>query len=72
MKRIKSLIKLTNRDKESLNEKEQSRVIGGHCMCGCWYSDCGGSSDEANRDANADDNLGSEWPEGDAEWNYAH
>ena len=75
MKRVKSLIKLTNRKPESLNEKEQSLVIGGNCGCGCFYSDCGGSSSEDNAEANqigSPDGLHSPVPWHAEEWNYAN
>ena len=67
MKRVKSLIKLTNRNPERLNEKELSQVIGGSCGCGCFYADCGGSSTYDNWEANDEDSLHSELPPCDDE-----
>lgn len=74
MKRVKSLIKLTNLNSETLNEKDLNRVIcgaGEYCYCGCWYSECGGSSDGDNDAYNDRDDLFSFIPIGQAEWNYA-
>lgn len=62
MEQVKSLIKLTNLKSESLNEKEQSRLMGGHCICGCFYADCGGSSRHDNASANRADNAHSQIP----------
>ncbi len=54
MKRIKNLIKLTNLNSESLNEKELSHVSGGvgECYCGCFYETSEGSSTFDNETAN--------------------
>jgi len=68
MKQIKSFIKQTNRNLESLKKKEQNVVIGGGCGCACAYSNCGGSSTTDNKNANTADNLGSLLPAG-TEWN---
>ena len=70
MKRVKNLIKLTNLNSESLNEKEQSVVYGGSCGCGCWYSECGGSSMYDNSSANAEYGIHSIY-ELRAQGNYA-
>lgn len=72
MKRVKNLIKLTNLNSESLNEKELNQVIAGEetvCMCGCYYSECGGSAEMDNADANSNEGLYSEVPFDQAEWN---
>ena len=71
MNRVKNLIKLTNLNSKSLNEKEQNLVIaGGDCYCGCYYADCGGSSEALNRQANDQGDLMSTTP-GEGSWCYA-
>jgi natural product precursor len=74
MKHVKSLIKLTQLNSASLNEKELDWVIAGSgsCACGCYYSECGGSSDHDNGCANYDGGKISRDPTGQAEWNGAH
>jgi hypothetical protein len=67
MKRIKNLIKLTQLNSESLNEKELNRVSAGH-FCGCFYENCGGSSTSGNDAANEKNNLYSVVREIPAEW----
>ena len=74
MKRVKSLIKLTNLKSERLNEKEQTFVSGGGTIwCGCYYSECGGSSTEDNDEANLaiSPTTVSIKPVDQAEWNDA-
>lgn len=76
MKRVKSLIKLTNLNLESLNDKKLNHVIAGQvttCWCGCWYSECGGSSNVDNSLGNSGlpGGGGSVWPpSAPAEWNF--
>jgi natural product precursor len=54
MKKLKSLINLTNLNSENLNEKELSHLIGGECChCGCFYCSCGGASNSDNYGANS-------------------
>jgi hypothetical protein len=75
MKRVKSLIKLTNLKSENLNEKALNLVIAGaagFCYCGCYYSECGGSSQVDNDVYNRRGDKMSFLPIGKAEWNYAH
>jgi natural product precursor len=62
MKHVKRLIKLTNRNTESLSDKEQRLIIGGHCVCGCFYAGCGGSSSDDNEEANWEGNKHSQVP----------
>ena len=74
MKKIKKFIKLSNRNLENLNEKEQSVVVAGaesYCSCGCFYSDCGGSSIADNTIINIELGLCSVEPVDEAEWNGA-
>ncbi len=71
MRKIKNLIKLTSLNAEGLNGREQNVVSGGSFSCGCWYSQCGGSSEGGNLNANGQANLHSLKPEGQAEWNFA-
>ena len=72
MKRVKNLIKLTNLNSESLNEKELNQVIAGDvivCHCGCYYSECGGASTMDVADANSNEGFYSEVPFDEVEWN---
>lgn len=70
MKRVKNLIKLTNLNSEKLSEKELNHVIGGHCTCGCFYENCGGSTQWNNMEANEARDLHSEYPPVGAELYY--
>lgn len=53
-------LKLSRLEAKKLNEKEMGMINGGigitvtvrTCTCSCYYADQGGSSIEANRDAN--------------------
>jgi len=74
MKEIKGLIKLTNLNSEKVNDKELKYVSGGFCGCGCYYSNCGGSSDVDNAAANAGSNppiISSFPPASIKEWNFS-
>ncbi len=63
MKRVKNLIKLTNLNSERLNEKELCHAMGsGFGYCGCYWANCGGSSDAANSAANKKGGLDSPLP----------
>ncbi len=68
MKRVKNLIKLTNFNSKSLNEKDLNQVTGGQCFCGCFYENCGGSSTSYNGGANRSSNLTSVVRELPAQW----
>lgn len=71
MKRIKSLVKLSNVNAEKLSEKDQSGISGGNsCFCGCYYETCYGSSTANNAIANARYGWISLPPIGKAEWGY--
>lgn len=69
MKRIKSLVKLTNVNAEKLSSKEKSEITGGH-FCGCFYELCEGSSRSDNNDANEPGGLESPYPAGQAYYGY--
>lgn len=48
-------IKLTTKESEILSEKEMNSVKGGvSCACSCYYAESGGSSIDANGDANSE------------------
>jgi len=70
MKQVKNLIKLTNLNSEKLNEKELTLVNGGNCSCGCFYSNCGGSSSNDNYRANSIGDYISIFPVDQKEWNH--
>lgn len=52
-------IKLNKLAGNNLADREMKEIKGGSwvCSCSCAYADSGGSSIEANRDANADNNY---------------